>query len=124
MENSLQRNKIIQQWLDNNCVSMQETADFIFHHPELSLNEKESSRCLAAFLEKNGFAITWGISGFETAFVAEWEADSRFSGFWQSMMHYQGWGRNCVVGRSRPVDRDMDVDIICWEQLVRELLVR
>lgn len=81
MENSLQRNKIIQKWLEDNRSSMQETSDFIFNHPELSLKEIESSRCLAEFLEKNGFGITWGISGFETAFLAEWGSGLPILGF-------------------------------------------
>lgn len=51
---------------------MKETADFIFRHPELSMNEHESSRALARFLEEEGFRVTWGIAGFETAFLAEW----------------------------------------------------
>lgn len=80
-ENNLQRNEIIQQWFEENRLSMQETADFIFHHPELSLDEKESSHCLAEFLERNGFIITWGISGFETAFAAEWGMGQPILGF-------------------------------------------
>ena len=60
---------------------MKETADFIFRHPELSLHEKESSARLAEFLESEGFAVSWNLAGFETAFVAEWgggEACNRF----------------------------------------------
>lgn len=47
-------------------------ADYIFRHPELSLKEYKSSRALADFLEREGFEVTWGLAGFETAFLAEW----------------------------------------------------
>ena len=51
---------------------MKDTADYIFCHPEPSLNEYQSSRALAAFLEDEGFKVSWGLAGFETAFLAEW----------------------------------------------------
>ena len=60
---------------------MKETADFIFRHPELSLHEKESSAGLAEFLESEGFAVSWNLAGFETAFVAEWGGGKPVIGF-------------------------------------------
>lgn len=60
---------------------MIETADFIFNHPEISGNEKESSRKLAEFLENEGFMVRWGLAGFETAFVAEWGSGKPIIGF-------------------------------------------
>lgn len=51
---------------------MTAVSDYIFRHPELSLNEYKSSGALADFLEKEGFRITWRLAGFETAFLAEW----------------------------------------------------
>ena len=56
---------------------MKDTADYIFCHPELSLKEYKSSRALADFLEAEGFKITWGLAGFETAFAAEWSSGQR-----------------------------------------------
>ena len=46
----------ITDWLAAHEKDIIHTADYIFHHPELAYQEKESSRCLAAFLEKNGFS--------------------------------------------------------------------
>lgn len=60
---------------------MKETADFIFRHPELSLQEYESSRQLAGFLESEGFSVQWNIAGFETAFLAEWGSGEPVIGF-------------------------------------------
>ena len=42
----------ITDWLAAHEKDIIHTADYIFHHPELAYQEKESSRCLAAFLEK------------------------------------------------------------------------
>jgi amidohydrolase len=39
-------------------------------HPELSLEERETSRRYVAHLEKHGFAVERGVAGLETAFVA------------------------------------------------------
>ena len=51
---------------------MRETSEYIFAHPELSLEERGSSHRLAEFLEAEGFRISWGTAGFDTAFTAEW----------------------------------------------------
>lgn len=77
----MHRNERIQQWIQKNKVVIQRTADFIFNHPELAEEEKKSSRCLADFLSQNGFSVTWGISGFETAFLAEWGTGTPILGF-------------------------------------------
>lgn len=81
MDYIISRNEVIQRWLEEHHNLIQETADYIFRNPELSLQEEKSSRCLADFLEKNGFSITWGISGFETAFLAEWGSGKPVLGF-------------------------------------------
>jgi amidohydrolase len=41
-------------------------------HPELSLEEHETSRRYRAYLEARGFAVRWPVAGLETAFVADW----------------------------------------------------
>lgn len=81
MDYIISRNEVIQRWLEEHHNLIQEMADYIFRNPELSLQEEKSSRCLADFLEKNGFSITWGISGFETAFLAEWGSGKPVLGF-------------------------------------------
>lgn len=81
MSGKMCRNERIQHWLEENQEIMQETADYIFNHPEVALEERQSSRCLAEFLERSGFSVTWGISGFETGFVAEWGSGKPVLGF-------------------------------------------
>lgn len=75
------RDETIKIWLEENQDEVQKTSDFIFTHPELAEKEICSSKCLAEFLENCGFSITWGISGFETAFVAEWGKGQPILGF-------------------------------------------
>src|SRR5690606_15638309 len=44
----------------------------IWENPEIGLQEKFASQLIADELEKNGFAIEWGVGQMETAFVASW----------------------------------------------------
>ncbi len=79
---------------------MKETADAIFSHPELSLQEKESSRRLAEFLERWGFTVSWGTGGFETAFTAEWGAGEPVIGFLAEYDALPGLQQECVPRQS------------------------
>lgn len=71
----------IEKWFEENEAKMQETADYIFRHPELSGKEELSSRYLAGFLEKEGFDISWNVAGFDTAFLAQWGSEKPVLGF-------------------------------------------
>lgn len=63
---------IIAEWIANHETSIAAVADYIFLHPETAYKEKFSSRCLADFLETDGFQIEWKTAGIETAFTASW----------------------------------------------------
>lgn len=75
---------------------MKDTADDIFRHPELSLEEKQSSRKLAEFLESEGFSVQWGTAGFETAFTAQWGKGKPVIGFLAEYDALPGLGQACV----------------------------
>ena len=75
---------------------MKETADDIFCHPELSMQETYSSRRLARFLESEGFEVSWGTAGFETAFTAEWGSGGPVIGFLAEYDALPGLGQVCV----------------------------
>lgn len=75
---------------------MKETADDIFCHPELSMQETYSSRRLAQFLESEGFEVSWGTAGFETAFTAEWGSGGPVIGFLAEYDALPGLGQVCV----------------------------
>ena len=78
---SMDTRKQITTWVDTNREDLIETTNEIFKHPEISLEEKVSSKILADYLEKQGFTVTWGLAGFETAFVAEWGYGKPVLGF-------------------------------------------
>ncbi len=52
-----------------------ELARWMGAHPELSLEEHETSRRYVDYLERAGFRITRRVAGMETAFRAEWGDD-------------------------------------------------
>lgn len=93
--------KAIQDWLRENEKELKETSAYIFRHPELSLQEKESSRYLAEYLEDHGFTVRWGLAGFETAFVAEWGSGNPILGFLAEYDALPGLGQELVC-ESRP----------------------
>ena len=70
---------MIATWLDNHQDELVRTADYIFHHPELAYQETLSSKCLADYLESQGFKITWKTAGIDTAFTAVWGGPARES---------------------------------------------
>lgn len=49
-----------------------DVADFVWAHPEVCFQERESSACHADALRKAGFETTLGLGALDTAFVAEW----------------------------------------------------
>lgn len=69
------------QWFSDHEGSLLATARDIFAHPEISGEETWSSHRLAQLLEEAGFRITWGIGGFDTAFLAEWGQGKPIIGF-------------------------------------------
>lgn len=50
----------------------EQISHYIFTHAELGLREYQSAAYLADYMEKQGFAVTRGICGLETAFSAVW----------------------------------------------------
>ena len=72
---------IIAAWLKSHEAELIQTADYIFHHPELAYQETLSSKCLADLLERNGFTISRKTAGIDTAFTAEWGSEKPVIGF-------------------------------------------
>lgn len=80
---------IIASWLDDHQEELVHTADYIFHHPELAYQETLSSKCLADYLESQGFKITWKTAGIDTSFTAVWEVENHSLDSWLSTMLWQ-----------------------------------
>ena len=57
--------------LDRYADALNALADEIWDYAELAFREKRSAAAMTAFLEKEGFRVTRGLAGMETAYVAE-----------------------------------------------------
>jgi aminobenzoyl-glutamate utilization protein B len=57
-------------YLDETRARWESVAKRIWDAPELAFREKRSAQALAEVLQKEGFRVTWGVGGEETAFVA------------------------------------------------------
>ena len=86
---------IIASWLDDHQEELVNTADYIFHHPELAYQETLSSKCLADYLESQGFKITWKTAGIDTAFTAVWGGGKPILGFLAEYDALAGVGHAC-----------------------------
>ena len=86
---------IIASWLDDHQEELVHTADYIFHHPELAYQETLSSKCLADYLESQGFKITWKTAGIDTAFTAVWGSGKPLLGFLAEYDALAGVGHAC-----------------------------
>jgi aminobenzoyl-glutamate utilization protein B len=58
-------------WIAGHADRLKEINQKIWSLAEVGLEERESSECLASFLEGEGFDVTRGVAGMPTAFVAE-----------------------------------------------------
>lgn len=65
--------KLAEDWIDRNRNAITGLNDCLFSYGEPSLEEYESASLLTSILERTGFDVTPGLSGFETAFMASWE---------------------------------------------------
>lgn len=70
-------------------------SDFIFKHPELGLEEYESSKYLADLMESYNFKITYPYCGIDTAFIAEYgDGDGTAIAFLAEYDALPGFGEN------------------------------
>ena len=86
---------IIATWIDDHQDELVRTADYIFRHPELAYQETLSSKCLADYLESQGFKITWKTAGIDTAFTAVWGGGKPILGFLAEYDALAGVGHAC-----------------------------
>jgi len=81
MMNTSKSTREVVSWLDQNQSPLIEMADQIWETPELGWKEFKSSRLQAAYMQKEGFSITWNVGDINTAFVAEWGKGKPILGF-------------------------------------------
>ena len=89
----------IENWFYKNNDKIKQTERFIFENPELSLEERKSSKCLANFMEDQGFSVEWKVGGLETAFVATWGEGEPVLGFLAEYDALPGLGQKPVGQR-------------------------
>ena len=53
-----------QDWVDTNLTSLVKTYQWLHSHPEVSYEEKETSKKLAQLWEKSGFEVTTNVGGY------------------------------------------------------------
>lgn len=68
-------NNVIVSWINAHEAELIQASDYIFAHPELAYKEFSSSKYLAAYLDKNGFEVTFHTAEIETAFTAVWKSN-------------------------------------------------
>lgn len=66
----MENKKKICDWIDQNKEAAFAVSDYLWEHPELSMQEYESSKAVVELLEKFGFSVEKGVAGMPTAFVA------------------------------------------------------
>lgn len=64
------------KWNEENAQEFYDTSKYIWEHPELSMQEYESSGALMELLEKYGFKVEKGVAGMPTAFIASYGTGS------------------------------------------------
>ncbi|MCL4561437.1 MAG: amidohydrolase [Chloroflexi bacterium] len=68
-------------WIEANRLDFTRISDEIWEHPEAGHREFLASQLQADYLAAQGFRITWGAGGLQTAFVAEWGQGKPVIGF-------------------------------------------
>ena len=68
----METKKTICDWIDENKDEVFAISDYLWEHPELSMQEYEASQKVADLLEKYGFLVNRGVAGLPTAFAAEY----------------------------------------------------
>ncbi len=66
----MKKKETICQWIDKNKESAFAVSDFLWEHPELSMQEYEASQAAANLLEGYGFSVDRSAAGIPTAFTA------------------------------------------------------
>lgn len=77
----MQAEQLILDHIKDNDEELSYIAKDIWDHPQVALQEEYASKLLAQKLESEGFTISWGAGGMNTAFIAEWGAGAPIIGF-------------------------------------------
>ena len=74
----------------------------IWDYAELKFDERRSAEAIASFLESEGFLVTRGIAGMETAFSASWGEGDPVIGFLGEYDALSGLSQEADVAEPKP----------------------
>lgn len=77
----MEEKKILCDFIEEKKGIAFDLADYLWEHPELSMQEYEAAARVAAALEENGFSVERGVAGMPTALIAQWGSGSPVLGF-------------------------------------------
>ena len=89
--------------IDERAAALCGLSDFLWDHPETSFREKESSGAVMDLLEKEGFEITRGLAGMETAFSASYGSGSPHIGILAEYDALSGLSQEACAAEAKPV---------------------
>ena len=74
----------------------------IWDYAELKFDERRSAEAIASFLESEGFLVTRGIAGMETAFSASWGEGDPVIGFLGEYDALSGLSQEAGIAEPKP----------------------
>jgi len=101
---NLSQAKWVNDFIEQTKEKWNTISDFIWENPETRFAEYTSSKYLCEQLEKEGFTITSGVSGIETAFVGEYGKGKPVIAFLGEFDALSGLSQKCGVDYQAPVE--------------------
>lgn len=102
MKNKNEKEQLL-QWIEAHTFPYFEIADKIWENPELGMEEYQSSKLVADFLEESGFQVERGVAGMPTAFAASWGDGKPVIGFSSEYDALPGVSQNKESNRQEPI---------------------
>lgn len=105
----------IKGWFARNREKAAQISRDIWEHPEASQKEYHACEVLSAWMEQNGFSVTHGTGGLDTAFCAQWGNGRPYIGFLGEYDALPGLAQECV---STPAPQDKPFGHGCGHNLL------
>lgn len=108
--------KAVYEVIDSKASEFAALSDAIWDYAELAFTEHQSAEALCRQLEKEGFAVTRGVAGIETAFTARYGSGKPVIGILGEFDALSGLSQKAAVqsgSRSVPAPPVTAADTIC-----------
>ena len=90
--------KAVYEVIDSKASEFAALSDAIWDYAELAFTEHQSAEALCRQLEKEGFAVTRGVAGIETAFTARYGSGKPVIGILGGMLGVLVFGKRIQMG--------------------------